>query len=107
MCSIEVESHQCSDVKEMTCCEMMDMNSSNSIPRGMEITDNSCDYTIDGVSDHMFLVPKTVDTNFELIKVDNTILSIDQQTPVSFVQSQILVSYSTPPIYITISSFLI
>jgi hypothetical protein len=107
MCSIEVESHQCADMKEMTCCEMMDMNNTNSTPCGMEITDNSCDYMIDAIDDITFLVPKTIDTSIELLEIAHIILNEIEKTPDFFIKSQNTLLNSSPPIYITISSFLI
>ncbi len=107
ICSLEIESHECSDMTEMTCCDMMEMNNSNSIPCGMEISDISCDYTLDAVNDYTFIVPKTADTNVELIKINSITLSFEEKTPNLFVKSQNIVSYSSPPIYINISSFLI
>ena len=107
MCSIEVESHQCSDMNEMTCCEMMDMNNTNSTPCGMEITDNSCDYIIDAIDDITFLVPKTIDTNIELLEIAHIIIKDIEKTPHFFIISQNTILDSSPPIYLTISSFLI
>ncbi len=107
MCSTEVESHECSDMIEMTCCDMMDMNNSNSTPRGMEITDNSCDYIIDTVDDFTFVVPKTIDTNIELPEIANIVINDIEITPHFFFISQNSLLYSSPPIYLNISSFLI
>ncbi|MCW8849050.1 MAG: hypothetical protein OQJ81_03650 [Melioribacteraceae bacterium] len=107
MCSIEVESHQCSDIKEMTCCDMMDMNNTNSTPCGMEITDNSCDYIIDVIDDITFLVPKTIDTNIELLEIALIITSDIEKTPRLLIKSQNTLLDSSPPIYLAISSFLI
>jgi hypothetical protein len=107
MCSIEAESHQCSDMMEMTCCDMMDMNNSNSTPCEMEITDNSCDYMIDAIDDFTFVVPKTIDTNIELPEIADIIISDIEKTPRFLVKSQNTILDSSPPIYLTISSFLI
>ena len=107
MCSLEIESHECSDMVEMTCCDMMEMNNTNPIPCEMEISDISCDYTLDAVNDYTFIVPKTADTNVELIKINSITLSFEEIMPNLFVKSQNIVSYSSPPIYINISSFLI
>ena len=107
MCSIDVESHQCSDFAEMTCCDMMDMNNTNSIPCEMEFADNSCDYIIDAIDEFTFLVPKTIDTNIELPVIAQIIINDIEKTPPFFVLSQNAILYSSPPIYLTISSFLI
>jgi hypothetical protein len=94
-------------MNEMTCCEMMDMNNTNSTPCGMEITDNSCDYMIDAIDDITFLVPKTIDTSIELPEIANIIINEIEKTPDFFIKSQNTLLNSSPPIYITISSFLI
>lgn len=107
MCSIEIESHKCADMNEMTCCDMMDMNNSNSIPCEMEITDNSCDYMIDAIDDITFLVPKTIDINIELSEIAHILINDIEKTPDFFFKSQNTLLNSSPPIYITISSFLI
>ena len=107
MCSFEVESHECSDMIEMTCCDMMDMNNSNSTNCGMEITDSSCDYIIDTVDDFTFVVPKTIDTNIELPEIANIVINDIEITPHFFIVSQNSLLYSSPPIYLNISSFLI
>lgn len=106
MCSVEVESHHCSDMEEMTCCEMMDMNN-NSTPCGLEIADNSCDYMIDVIDDITFLVPKTIDTNIELPEIANIIINDIEKTPLFLIKAQNTILDSGPPIYLTISSFLI
>ena len=107
MCSLEVESHQCSEMKEMTCCDMMDMNNSNSTPCGMEITDNSCDYMIEAIDDFTFVVPKTIDTEIELPEIEHIFLSDIENTPQFIIVSQNTILNSSPPIYLNISSFLI
>lgn len=107
MCSTQVELHQCSDMKEMTCCDMMDMNNTNSTPCGMEISDNSCDYIIDTVEDFTFVVPKTIDTNIELFEITSIIINDIEKTPFLFIKSQNTLFNSSPPIYLTVSSFLI
>jgi hypothetical protein len=107
MCSIEAESHQCSDMMEMTCCDMMDMNNTNSTSCGMEITDNSCDYKIDVIDNFTFLVPKTIDINIELPEIAIIIINDIEKTPLFLIKAQNTILDSGPPIYLTISSFLI
>ena len=86
---------------------MMDMNNSNSTPCGMEISDNSCDYIIDEIDDFTFVVPKSIHTEIELPEIKNIFLSDIENRPQFFIVSQNTILNSSPPIYLTISSFLI
>ena len=86
---------------------MMDMNNSNSTPCGMEISDNSCDYIIDEIDDFTFVVPKSIHTEIELHEIAHIITNEIEKTPDFFLKSQNTLLNSSPPIYITISSFLI
>ena len=86
---------------------MMDMNNTNSALCGMEINDNSCDYMIDAIDDFTFVIPKTIDTEIELPEIAQIFLSDIENTPQFFIVSQNTILDSSPPIYLTISSFLI
>ena len=106
-CNNEVMNIECCSSKEMTCCDMMEMNNPDINTCEMEITDNSCDYMIDAVDDITFLVPKTIDTNIELPEIEHIIINEIEKTPDFFIKSQNTLLNSSPPIYITISSFVI
>jgi hypothetical protein len=106
-CSNEVMKNECCSSKEMTCCDMMDMNKPDSIPCEMEIANNSCEYMIDAIDDFTFLIPKTIDTNIELPEIAHIITNDIEKTPRFLIKSQNTLLYSGPPIYLTISSFLI
>ena len=110
MCSIEIELHACSDtveMTEMTCCDKMDMNNTNSIPCEMEITDNSCDYTVEAIDNFTFLVPKSLDTKIVLIEIAKINLNIVEKISDAFILSQNIIPDVSPPIYLANSSFLI
>lgn len=107
MCSIGVVSHECSSMAEMTCCDMMDMNSDKTTPFEMEITDNSCDYVIDTIDDFSFLIPKSIDTKIDLSEIAIITIGVEEKTSTSFVLSNNIFHATSPPIFKTISSYLI
>lgn len=108
MCSLEQDIHLCSEMKEMTCCDMMGMNDKdNSTPCGMEITESSCDFELDTIDNFTFIVPKTVDSKIVLTEVSCISFYVDQNISNSFIFSQNIISDVSPPIYLTVSSFLI
>ena len=104
--NISVESNCCS-VKEDTCCDMMEININNSHPCEMEVNDNSCDYIIDVEDNFTFVVPKTTNSIIELSEIKNVILDTVLEKPQTFSLVRNNIIDSTPPIFITISSFLI
>lgn len=106
-CNIIAEVNNCCDMDEMTCCDMMESNNAYSSPTDEQIAESSCDYVIDTVEDFTFLVPKTIETSIELNEISYIILNDIEKTPPFFIKSQNTLLNSSPPIYITISSFLI
>ncbi len=93
---------------EMTCCDMMGMNDKdNSTPCGMEITENSCDFELDTIDNFTFVVPKTVDSKIVLTEISSINSNVDQNFSNSFFLSQNIIPDINPPIYLTVSSFLI
>ncbi len=86
---------------------MMDMNNSNSSNCEMEITDNSCNYIIDSIDHFTFVVPKTIDTNIELPEIAHILINDIEITPHFFSITQNSLLDSSPPIYLSVSSFLI
>ena len=108
LCSLDIESHQCSEMVEMTCCDMMGMNDNdNSTPCGMEITKNSCEFELNIIDNFTFIVPKTVDSKIVLSEISSTNINVDQNISDSFILSQNIIPDVSPPIYLIVSSFLI
>ena len=108
MCSLDQSTHQCSEMIEMTCCDMMGMNDKdNSTPCGMEITENSCDFELDTIDNFTFVVPKTVDSKIVITEVSSINFNVDRNISNSFILSQNIIPDVSPPIYLTVSSFLI
>ncbi len=108
MCSIEQESHQCSEMVEMTCCDMMGMNDKdNTTHCGMEITENSCDFELNTIDTFTFVIPKTVDSKIILTEISSINFDVDQNIANEFILSQNVIPDVSPPIYIAVSSFLI
>lgn len=106
-CNVVSEVLSCCEKEKMTCCDMMDMNSENNNNCEMEITDNSCDYVIHDTNEVIFLLPKTINTQIQLILIDSINLSFENEVKTPIVHSFDVISNSSPPIYINISSFLI
>jgi hypothetical protein len=106
MCSLEQKTHQCSEMVEMTCCDMMDMND-NSFACGMEVTENSCDFELNTIDTFTFVIPKTVDSKIILTEISSINFDVDQNISNEFILSQNVIPDVSPPIYITVSSFLI
>lgn len=106
-CNDVSEVMSCCEKEKMTCCDMMDMKSENPNNCEMEITDNSCDYLIHDNNEVSFLLPKTINTQIQLIIIDSINLSFENEVERPIVHSIDVISNSCPPIYINISSFLI
>ncbi|MCK5457445.1 MAG: hypothetical protein KAI45_09995 [Melioribacteraceae bacterium] len=104
--------HECSSEEnipmEMSCCDMMGMNSnSKTTPCGMELSDIDCALVIHGQVNTIYIIPKTIDHEVEFVQIT----VIDFQNDSSKVELCKLThdfSYKNkPPIYLTVSSFLI
>jgi len=108
MCSSQLESHECSDMVEMTCCDMMGMNNKNNLDSyGMEVTENSCDYEYSINENPIFIIPKIIDTKIVLSEIDIIDLEVEKEISNSFYIVQNVVPDVSPPIYLSVSSLLI
>ncbi|MEE9431452.1 MAG: hypothetical protein V3V16_10450 [Melioribacteraceae bacterium] len=108
MCDLDINVHTCSTMEvEKNCCEMMGMNTSKTSSCDMEISDVTCDYEISILTNSTFIVPKIIDSKIELA----TISILDSDINNNFINSFILFNDVTPkinpPIYLSVSSFLI
>lgn len=115
ICDMEIVINECcidqTETIEMTCCEMMDMNSTNSTTAssecGMELSDMNCALVSKAQVSHVYLIPKTIDNKIEFIQI--AIIDFDDEN--SNIELYVYVqdySYrNEPPIYLTNASFLI
>lgn len=112
VCEMSSVIHECSSEEnipvEMSCCDTMDMNiDSKTTTCGMELSDIDCALVIHGQANTTYIIPKTIHNEVEFVQI--TI--IDFQTDNSKVDLCKLThdfSYKNkPPIYLTVSSFLI
>ena len=79
----------------------------NSSADGMEIAENSCDFELNTIDNLTFVIPKTVDPKIEFVEISNITLDFEQTYRNSFILSQNILPDISPPIYLTVSSFLI
>ena len=108
ICDLDQESHKCTDIVEMTCCDMMNIaHNNNSATCGMEVAENSCDYELDSIDNITFIIPENVNSKIELIEISSFNLEIEKNISNSFILSQNFINDVSPPIYLTVSSFLI
>ncbi|VAX19433.1 hypothetical protein MNBD_IGNAVI01-3206 [hydrothermal vent metagenome] len=114
-CEIESTIHECnSDAAKLVedkCCDLMDTNfnnlSSASTDCEMEITDINCTLAVNDQVGTTYIIPKTIDNKVDFIQLAEVDLQIDNSNIEMFDLIQELSFESQPPIYITISSFLI
>ena len=110
LCNIDLEFHTCADMEmDMTksCCDMMGMTEEKSNSCNMEISDISCDYEFISSSNYTFLIPKTVDSKIVLAEIFTIVIDVKPDNSKTFILSQDAVPDIIPPIYLTVSSFLI
>jgi len=107
MCSIDIGLHQCTEMAEMSCCDMMGMNNSQVPLCGIEFTENSCDFKYESIEALTFIIPKSVDSKVELVQISNIDIDFGKSISNLVVFSQSTITDVSPPIYISISSFLI
>jgi hypothetical protein len=108
MCSLNIDSHQCTEMIEMSCCDMMGMNSDDQFPDcDLEFAENSCDYKYESINTSTFIIPKTIDSKVELVQLSSIDINISSNIVNFIVYSQSTIADVSPPIYLTVSSFLI
>lgn len=115
ICEMELIIHRCNtdetEKVEMTCCDMMSMNSTNSIGAssecGMEYSDMECALVSKAQVSQIYLIPKTLDSEFGIFQI--TIIDIDDDNShiELFVYVQDYFHRNEPPIYLTNATFLI
>lgn len=106
-CSIDSDSHKCSDRKEMTCCDMMDKNQLKQNSFEMEISAKCCNNKIELIKELTLVIPKTVDTKSVLIEITDVLVNCDDKQFSPNIISQNAIPNTSPPIFLTKSSFLI
>jgi hypothetical protein len=115
VCELSSASHDCSmdetEYKNMPCCDMMEMNSTNNIVTstncGMELSDINCAYIFHEKSNALYLIPKINDSNIEFVQI--TTINFQKE---SFIVElfELNLEFSLrdkPPIYLFKESFLI
>jgi len=112
ICEMDSAFHKCSsevtEQIEMSCCDMMEMNSnSNTSTCGMEISDINCALIFHGQINPTYLIPKTIDSKIEFVQI--TIIDFNENncTLELFVHIQDNSYRKKPPIFLTNSVFLI
>jgi hypothetical protein len=109
ICGLDTEVLCCSEIQqEITCCEMMDINKSYSFDSyGMNIKQNTCGYEIIAPVNHSFIIPKIVDAQNSLTVQSTAIRDEQKETYYSKIIVRSISLDIGPPIYLTVSSFLI
>lgn len=108
MCNIGEEAHTCLTMEvEKSCCDMMGMNTNETSSCNMEISDVSCDYELSVLNNSTFIIPEIVDSKIELTTISILDYDVNSDFLNSFIQFNEVVPNISPPIYLSVSSFLI
>ena len=115
VCEMESIIHGCNtdetEIVEMACCDMMGMNSTNSIVPSsecvMEFSDMNCALVSKAQVSHVYLIPKTLDNKFGFFQITIIDIDADNSNIELFVYVQDYSHRNEPPIYLTNASFLI
>ncbi len=107
VCEITEEIHTCSTMDlEVNCCEMMEMHEYNSNSCEMEFNVNTCAIVNDVVSSNNFVVTQKFQSEQGFVIIS----TLDQYSKdYKFLLSEnshIFISEKSPPIYISVQSFL-
>lgn len=112
VCEMSSLIHECSSEEnirmEMSCCDMMEINfDSKTTTCGMELSDINCALVSHGQVNTTYIIPKTIDYKVEIVQIrvidfqnDNSKVELCKLTHVFSYKNE-------PPIYLTVSSFLI
>jgi len=114
VCEMDSAIHECSsqatEYVEMSCCDMMEMNSKNKTATtsqcGMELSDLSCALVFHGQVNTSYIIPKTIDNKVEFVQLTTIDLQEDNSSIELFELTHEFSFENKPPIYLTISSFL-
>jgi len=112
VCEMSSVIHECSSEEnipmEMSCCDMMEMNSnSKTTSCGMELSDIDCALVSHGQVNTTYIIPKTIDYEIEFVQFA-VIYFQNGNSKVELCKLTHDFSYKNkPPIYLTVSSFLI
>ncbi|MCB0732082.1 MAG: hypothetical protein KDC88_13720 [Ignavibacteriae bacterium] len=109
VCRIEKSDKcECSMEKEMSCCYMIESNSNHdSFSTESEITHSSCNYEYLVHEHNNFVLPKTEDSKIDLNEITEINLKTENNSFQKYFISHNTISDVSPPIYLTVSSFLI
>jgi hypothetical protein len=104
----ERQKQSCSQMMDRSCCDMFVLHKhQNSHSSDTKIKQDSCNFEYLVADNNTFIVPKVSDSKVELTEISAINLDLEPQVLHKFIISQNLISDVSPPIYITVSSFLI
>ncbi len=114
-CEINSTIHGCNadtaKLIENKCCDLMDTNlnnvSSASTECETEVSDINCALIVNDQVGTTYIIPKTIDNKVDFVQLAAIDIQIDNSNIEMFDFIQDFSFKSQPPIYITISSFLI
>ncbi len=95
---------------EVTCCDMMDMNSNlnnTSSACEMQLTDMNCALVAHSQINPVYLIPKTIDCKIEFVQITTINFEKDNSEIELFELVQDFSQRKEPPIFLTNSVFLI
>jgi hypothetical protein len=114
VCEMESIIHECASetpqMMEMTCCDMMDMNSimnNTSSACEMQLTDMNCALVAHSQINPVYLIPKTIDSKIEFVQITTISIEEDNSGLELFELVQDFSQRKEPPIFLTNSVFLI
>lgn len=102
------QEQSCSQMMDRSCCDMFDshiyqnLHSSNT-----KINQDSCNFEYLVTDKNTFIVPKISDSKVEFTQISAVNIDLESQISDTFIISKNLNSDISPPIYLTVSSFLI
>ena len=106
-CCEEFEMKLCENVEELSCCEKNNLFNTNYDQLTGEVKNNSCELEYSSYDKPSFIVPKVVNPQIEFSVVHNIIVDFQQILEYNFAESHNQFMCETPPIYKTISTYLI
>ena len=112
VCEMSSITHECGSEKtipqEASCCDMMEMNvNSKTTTCGMELSDIDCALIFHGQGNTEYIIPKTIDYKVEFVQISIVNFQNHNFNTEFCKQAEKFSFTKGPPIYLTISSFLI
>ena len=93
---------------DRSCCDMFDLHNYQKLHSSdTKINQDSCNFEYLVTDNNTFIIPKISDTKIEFTQISAINIDLEPQISHTFYISQYLNSDVSPPIYLTVSSFLI